>query len=131
MIDAEALVTMWLADRLPGTRVVAELPAGFENHLPVVQITALPGERRAKPWNGRYPLLWSPRIDLDAYARTRQDAYDLADRVSVEMHELVGTGNQWGHVTVVEETAGPSWRPDFNQAVRRAGLTIALTVRAS
>ncbi|MBB1151772.1 hypothetical protein [Amycolatopsis dendrobii] len=41
VIDAEALVVSWLAGRLGGIRVVAELPAKFEQALPLVQVTCL------------------------------------------------------------------------------------------
>ena len=130
VIDVEALVTQWLTSRLDEVRVVAELPAAFEQALPVVQVTCLPGPKDARPWNGDLPLLWSPRVDLDAYAATRAEAFDLASLVSGHLHALRGSGNAWGHVAHVAEVSGPAWRPDFNSNVRRAGLTAALTVRA-
>lgn len=131
MTDAEALVTTWLAGRLEEARVVTELPAKVEQVLPVVQVTCLPGPKHARPWNGSMPLLWTPRVDLDVYAATRAGATDLSAIVSREMHALRGSGNGWGHVVDVSEVAGPAWRPDFNTNVRRAGLTVALTLRAA
>ncbi|WP_158884008.1 hypothetical protein [Amycolatopsis anabasis] len=130
MIDVEALVVAWLAGRLDGIRVVAELPARFEQQLPTVQVTCLPGPKQGRPWNHGRPLLWRPRIDLDVYATTRAAATDLATQVSGHLHDLIGQGNQWGHVTDVAEPAGPAWRPDYNPSVRRSGLTTELTIRA-
>ncbi|GAA1961857.1 hypothetical protein [Amycolatopsis minnesotensis] len=130
MTDAEALVVVWLAGRLGGIRVVAELPAKFEQSLPVVQVTGLPGPKTDRPWNAHGPLLWHPRIDIDTYAATRAIATDLASTVSGHLHELAGQGNQWGAVVDVGEPAGPAWRPDYNPSVRRAGLTVELTIRA-
>ncbi|OXM69628.1 hypothetical protein [Amycolatopsis vastitatis] len=130
MIDVEALVVTWLAGRLGGIRVLAELPARFEEALPVVQVTCLPGPKLARPWNDRRPLLWRPRVDLDTYATTRAAATDLASTVSDHLIQLAGQGNQWGQVADVEEPAGPAWRPDYNPSVRRSGLTVELTIRA-
>ncbi|WP_410662014.1 hypothetical protein [Amycolatopsis sp. lyj-84] len=130
MSDVEALVVSWLAGRLDGTRVVAELPAEFERHLPVVQVTALPGPKDTRPWNHRHPLLWRPRVDVDVFATSRAAAFDLASTVAGHLHELTGQGSPWGHVSAVAEPAGPAWRPDYNTAVRRCGLTVELTLRA-
>ncbi|WP_103344063.1 hypothetical protein [Amycolatopsis sp. CA-126428] len=131
MIDAEALVVAWLTARLGGVRVVAELPARFEQALPVVQVTCLPGPKLARPWSGTAPLLWRPRVDIDTYAATRAAATDLASTVSGHLYALAGQGNEWGHVTDVAEPAGPSWRPDYNPSVHRSGLTAELTIRAA
>lgn len=130
MIDVEALVITWLAGRLDGTRVVAELPAQFEEQLPVVQVTGLPGPKESTPWNHARPLLWRPRLDLDVYAPTRAAATDLAHEASGHLHDLTGQTTEWGQVATVDEPAGPSWRPDYNPSVRRSGLTVELTIRA-
>ncbi|WP_370944007.1 hypothetical protein AB5J62_33540 [Amycolatopsis sp. cg5] len=130
MNDAEALVVTWLSGRLGGIRVVAELPARVEQFLPVVQVTCLPGPKTDRPWNSRRPLLWRPRVDLDAFAATRAAATDLASTVSGHLHDLIGQANEWGQVADVGEPAGPAWRPDYNPSVRRCGLTVELTIRA-
>lgn len=129
--DVEALVVTWLAARLGSVRVVAELPPRFEETLPVVQITSLPGPKTARPWSGEQPLLWSPRIDVDVYAATRAAAFDLAAEISQQLHALPGQPSEWGFASTVDEVAGPSWRPDYNSNVRRVGMTVQLTIRAA
>lgn len=130
MVDAEALVTTWLGARLGGVRVVAELPARFEELLPVVRVTCLPGPKASRPWNWSRPLLYQPRIDVDVYSSDRAGAMDLAATVSGRLYDLIGQGNEWGSVKDVDESSGPHWRPDYNTNVRHAGLITTLTVRA-
>ncbi|WP_263251634.1 hypothetical protein [Saccharopolyspora rosea] len=130
MIDPEALVVDWLRERLPGIRVLVDLPAKFDDTLPVVQVSCIGGSAQWQPWNpGSVPLARQARIDVDVFAASREQAADLALRASNELFTLRGHGNQWGCIAAVLQESGPAWRPDYNPNIRRFGLTDVLTIR--
>lgn len=130
MVDVEALVVDWLTERLPGVRVLVDLPARFDDALPVVRVTCIGGAGRWQPWNpGALPLVRDARIDIDVFAANREQAADLAVQVSNELFAARGHADRWGRVAAVRQEAGPAWRPDYNPNIRRFGLTSVLTIR--
>lgn len=120
--DAELLIGVWLRAALPGNRVVTDLPANFEQVLPVVQVTRIGGARTQQ-------VLDNPRIDLDCFAATREAAADLARQVEALLPTARGVTASGGVVGWVGVEVGASWRPDFNPRVRRYGLTAQLVIR--
>ncbi|WP_394621301.1 hypothetical protein JNUCC0626_20050 [Lentzea sp. JNUCC 0626] len=127
--DSEAMLIGWLADRLTGVRVVADLPTDLEDVLPVVQVTGVSGATGNRGWNGHRWLTSSPRFDLDAYASTRADASDLCRTVQAWLAMLPGSTVGGAVVAQVTEELGPDRRPDYNTRVSRYGATYALLIR--
>lgn len=121
--DVELMLTGWLRTALPGRRVVRRLPGNLELVLPVVQVTRIGGGRSQQ-------VLDRPRLDLDYYALTDEAASDGARLVESLLPTLRGVTTGGGTVGHVAIEVGASWRPDWNERVRRYGLTAVLTVRA-
>lgn len=127
--DPEALVIGWLTGRLSAALVVADLPPDVEDHLPVVQVTGLPGSVSDRGWNGDRWITAHPRFDVDTYATTRAAASDLCRDVEALLAELPGAVTGGAVVADVVSELGPARRPDFNTRVTRYGSTYALVLR--
>lgn len=128
-MDPEALIRGWLSGQGLGARIVTDLPAKFEETLPVVQVTAIGGASTWRPWNGVQPLARQPRMDIDCFATSRAAASDLAAAVEAAVFAARGHGSEWGQVKDVSDSTGPVWRPDYNPNVRRFGFELTLTIR--
>ncbi|SDZ51224.1 hypothetical protein SAMN05216215_108715 [Saccharopolyspora shandongensis] len=129
-MDPEALAVDWLTSQLPGVRVVVDLPACFDESLPVARVSCIGGAGQWQPWNpGATPLAREARIDVDVFAARREQAADLAVQVSNLLFAIRGHASQWGRVSAIRQESGPAWRPDYNPSVRRFGLTSVLTIR--
>lgn len=120
--DVELMLTGWLRPALPGRRVVRRLPGNLEQVLPLVQVTRVGGGRHQQ-------VLDRPRVDLDCYALSDEAASDLARLVESLLPTMRGVTTGGGTVGWVGIETGASWRPDWNERVRRYGLTAVLTVR--
>jgi hypothetical protein len=121
--DVEAMLTGWLRTELAGPKVVTDLPGNLEDVLPVVQVIRIGGGRVNR-------FLIRPRIDVDCFAATREQAADLANQVehllAAVLRGVAVTGGVFGDVDI---EAGASWRPDPNPRTRRYGVTASITVR--
>ncbi len=120
--DVELMLTGWLRTALAGPRVVRRLPGNLEQVLPVVQVTRIGGGRDQQ-------VLDRPRVDVDCYATSDEAASDLARQVEALLVSMRGVTTSGGAVGWVGIEVGASWRPEWNDRVRRYGLTVALTVR--
>lgn len=123
--DAELLLTGWLRSlpQLSGVRVVTDLPRDLEQQLPLLWVTRIGGGRR------QY-LLDNPRFDVDGFGLTRTAARNLVAAVETQLPTLRGTTTGGATVGYIEIETATSWRPDWNERVRRAGLTFSAILRA-
>lgn len=122
--DVELMLTGWFRTALPGRRVVRRLPGNLEQVLPLVQVTRIGGGRTQQ-------VLDQPRVDLDCYDLSDEAASDLARLVESLLPTLRGVTTGGGLVGWVGIETGASWRPNWNERIRRYGVTAALTVRAA
>lgn len=128
--DVELLLTGWLRTALivgpatTGPRVVRRLPGNLEQVLPVVQVTRIGGGRTQQ-------MLDRPRVDVDVFALSDEAASDLARRVEALLPSLRGVTTGGGTVGWVGIETGASWKPDWNERVRRYGLTGTFVIRAA
>lgn len=126
--DVELLLTGWLRTALiippatTGPRVVRRLPGNLEQVLPVVQVTRIGGGRDQQ-------VLDRPRVDIDYYALTDEQASDGARLLESLLPTLRGVTASGGTVGWVGIETGASWRPDWNERVRRYGLTATFVIR--
>lgn len=123
MPDSEELLIGYLAEAFPAATVVAELYVGFESDVPLLRVSRI-GGAQVRPL-----VLDGPRLDIDAYARSRADASQLCREVAAAMPAAKGYAGAGGLVTSVAEEVGPSWRPEFNPELYHFGCTFVLTVR--
>lgn len=121
--DGEAAVLDWLRQCLPHARCVTELPTRFEEQLPVIRATRVGGPTDHKG------LTDNPRVDLEFYAASREQAADLALQAQAFMHALRGVTIGGAVVCHVADETGLAWRPEYNPRVRRYGAVYALTIR--
>jgi hypothetical protein len=121
--DVELLLTWWLRAQLPGVRVVAELPANVESHIPLLWVTRIGGRALVTG------LVDQPRVDVDAFARSYQAAAELAVTVQSLIPTMRGVTTGGGVVAYAAEEIGPNRRPEYNPHVRRFGATYVLTIR--
>lgn len=121
MVDAELLLTGWLAARLDPIRVLTLTPANLEQILPVVQVERVGG-----------PTLQfrdAPLVYVYTYAATRADTQALAIRVQdLMLHHLPGAVAAGGRVQHVTCPVGPLWLPYDDPAVSRTQATYAMAV---
>lgn len=117
--DVELALTTWVRDTCD-TRAVTDLPADLADVLPVVQVVAVGGS--GDRFSGR------PRVDIDVYAATYEDARDLAAEVHDALVLLRGT---LGTLVVrdVRVDTLPSRRPYDNPALRHVGASYSISVR--
>ncbi len=121
--DAELLVASWLRTQIAARVVTSELPADLEDQIPLVQVVRIGGSTPV-------PLrLDSPRLDVDCYAGNRTAVSALARGVAALLPTMRGVTTGGGVVVAVEVETAPSYRPDFNPRVRRAGALYVLTIR--
>lgn len=126
--DVELMLTGLLRSALvvapatTGPRVVRRLPPNLEQVLPVVQVTRIGGGRSQQ-------LLDRPRVDFDCYSQSDEQSSDLARRVEGHLLSLRGVTANGGSVGRVDIETGASWRPDWNERVRRYGLTALFVIR--
>ncbi len=122
--DAELLLLEWLRGQVPDVRLVTDLPRNLEELLPVGQVTRIGGGRVQQ-------VLDQARLDVDCYGASREAARDLAAQIETVLPSLRGTTTAGGCVGHVLIEVGASWRPDWNERVRRYGLSVVLTIRAA
>lgn len=121
--DLEQAVAVWLRSRHTGVRVANELPTDLEKKLPLVQVQVTPG-------GGENGTTGETLLDIDTFAATRTQMWDLARAVHTSMIALAG---QYVGALVIDSVSSDS-RPaplDYgNPALRRAVATYRLTSRA-
>lgn len=115
--DAEALVYAYLSthagvDALVAGRVYSAVPEAPT--YPLVTLTRVGGAPTLAYW------VDSPRVQLDAWGRSKGEASDLARTLVAACAELAGrTVPGHGVVTSVLPVLGPLWQPDTEVAPPR------------
>lgn len=114
--DAELLVVEALRDdpdvaAIIGSRVYTALPPNPT--FPLARIIRVSG---ARPWPPRH--VDAARIQIDAWADTKRDAWLLIDTLLAAAAALPGTHDE-GVVTAVEHAVGPAWTPDAETGTAR------------
>lgn len=121
--DLEQSAALWLRSRHAGVRVANELPADLDKKVPLVQVQVTPGGGEDGPTAVTL-------IDVDTFAATRTQMWELARAVHTSMLALAG---QYIGALVVDSVTSDS-RPApvayGNPALRRAVATYRLTSRA-
>ncbi|OKI19312.1 hypothetical protein [Streptomyces sp. CB03911] len=117
--DVLRVLALWLAARFD-VRTCTELPASFETSLPIVQLASVGGS--GARFSG------SPRVDIDVYAATTDEARTLALQITDALKLLRGPLEPGAIVTDVRVDSLPSGRPYANPAVRRIGSTVTVSL---
>lgn len=121
--DVELLLTGWLRDRLGALaeRVLTDLPADLEAHLPTVAL--------ARTGGGADRFRDLPVVDVDVYAATRQQAVELANLINdLMLHQLPGAAGSGATVQTVAVQVGPRRLPYDNPVMTRYSQTVRLAV---
>lgn len=116
--DVELALTAWARTTL-GVTSSTDLPANLTDVMPLVQVATLGGA------GGRFDA--SPRVEVDAYAATREEAHDLAARVHDAIVMLRGTVGALV-VRSVRVDSLPTRRPYDNTALCRFGASYTVNV---
>lgn len=120
--NAEIVLLDWLRGQLPGVRLVTDLPADLESKTPVVQVVRIGGTSDGFRVD-------SARLDVDCFGASRFTAAQLAGQVRGLLPSLRGQEVGGAVVSRIVEEIAPSWRPDFNERVRRFGGTYLIDMR--
>lgn len=120
--DVEQLVIDYLAARLDGVHVGAELPQNLESALPVVAVSLLDAAESLDF------VLEDAAVDVEVLAADKASASDLARLVAALMKALPGTSVP-GAVVYSVERQGFTWVPDDVTELPRYVLTFELRVR--
>lgn len=131
--DPVAALIAWLSARseLTGIVVAAAAPENLGVSLEraiTVQPVASPADLPA--WNGPV-FLFRPRLDIDAYARSSTEAYDLANTVFGLLPEARNSSSEYGRIAQVLVPSTPDYRPNYTDVTFRWGGTCGLTMRAA
>lgn len=119
MPDIEAVLAPW-AEAAFGVFSGAETPPDLEDRLPVIRVERLGGP------DGRFGA--HPRVAVDVFAATADEARTLAGAVRDELLFLRGTHGT-AVIRGVRCDSGPSRLPWANPAVHRRGATYTVSLR--
>lgn len=121
MADVETVIAPWIESTF-GAFTASVAPADLEERLPVVRVerTGGPDDRFAG----------HPRVAVDVFAATADEARDLAARIRDGLLFLRGPVGG-AVVRGVRCTAGPSRQPWSNPSVHRRGAAYTVSLRAA
>ncbi|NKZ90514.1 hypothetical protein GS966_11280 [Rhodococcus hoagii] len=122
-VDVEAELVAYLRAEL-GCHVCTDLPADFEQRLPVVQLESLDEVSELVAWGGG-SITYLATLDYDVFAGTREAASDMARNLRNALERL--RVEPFTGATV----SGSGKRPDFNPRVRRFGGTVTARLRGT
>lgn len=118
--DLELVAYTYLSSVL-AARVVTVLPSNLETELPVVRVARGPGSDDG--------ITDSPLLDVEAFAATRGQMWDLAEQARQAIHALAGTATGGALVDSVSTATGPTWVSYENPAVQRAVASYRMALR--
>ncbi|MFF3142158.1 hypothetical protein ACFVRU_10610 [Streptomyces sp. NPDC057927] len=119
MPEIEAVLAPW-AEATLGVFSAAETPADLETRLPVIRVERIGGS------DERFAL--RPRVAVDVFAATADEARTLASRVRDELLFLRGPVNG-AVIRDIRCDSGPTRQPWANEAVIRRGATYTVSLR--
>lgn len=120
-VDIEAVLNPW-AEATTGAQAGAETPPDLETRLPFIRIERGGGGDRM--FSGH------PRVFVDVFARTADEARTLANSLSAALIALRGPVNG-AVVRDVRCDSGPSRQPWANETIHRRGATYTVSFRAA
>ncbi|WP_141576121.1 hypothetical protein [Actinomadura sp. WMMA1423] len=128
--DVEPVIVAYQLETVPSVHSCLELPPvdEFNARLPVAQYTRIGGAAIRRTWGNGY-LMDRPRIDVDVYGGSREQANLAVKALRAALLGIAGTVTGGVAFSDPEETAGPGRRPDASQNITRIGFTVSLTVR--
>ncbi|MEO3974372.1 hypothetical protein [Streptomyces sp. CAU 1734] len=117
----EAVLPPWI-EAILDVFSAAETPPDLEKRLPMVRVERIGGP------DARFSL--HPRVAVDVFAATADEARTLSNRLSAALLFLRGPV---GNVVIrdVRCDSGPSRQPWHNPAVHRRGATYTVSLRAA
>jgi hypothetical protein len=118
LVDIEGELIPRAQARWPNAVARDELDNNLLNELPTIQITQIPGGGISA---GRLARML---VDIDVYAATRAEAFDLAREVVAWVErELRGSTTDTMAIGRADVVTLPAIRPYENTALRRVGAT--------
>ncbi|NEA22584.1 hypothetical protein [Actinomadura bangladeshensis] len=128
--DVEPVIVAYQLEMVPSVHSCTELPpvAEFNTRLPVAQYTRIGGTAIRRTWANGY-LMDRPRIDVDVYGGSREQANLAVKKLRAALLGIGGTVRDGIAFSAPEETAGPGLRHDASQNITRIGFTVAVTAR--
>lgn len=117
-VTKTALPDVWVGDRLPR-------PDEFDENLPCIVIDLLPGDAR-HGWGTLEPVMDTVDLDIDVFAASRAEAFELSTRLRQVLYTLPTVG---GGIISNIEAPHFTTRPDYNPHIRRLGAVAPLTAR--
>jgi hypothetical protein len=128
--DVEPIIVDYMLAMVPAVHSCLELPptVEFNTRLPVAQYTRIGGTVIRRTWGHGY-LMDRPRIDVDVYGGSREQANLAVKALRAALLGIAGTVRDGAAFSDPEETAGPGRRPDASQNITRIGFTVSLTAR--
>lgn len=128
--DVEPVIVAYQLELVPTVHSCLELPpvGEFNDRLPVAQYTRIGGSAIRRTWADGY-LMDRPRIDVDVYGGSREEANLAVKKLRAALLGIAGTVRGGVAFSDPAETAGPGRRPDASQNITRIGFIVAVTAR--
>lgn len=128
--DVEPIIVAYQLELVPSVHSCLELPPveEFNARLPVAQYTRIGGTAIRRSWSYGY-LMDRPRIDVDVYGGSREQANLAVKALRAALLGIAGTVRDGVAFSDPEEVAGPGRRPDASQNIARIGFTVAVSTR--
>lgn len=128
--DVEPIIVDYQLEMVPSVHSCLELPPveEFNTRLPVAQYTRIGGTAIRRSWANGY-LMDRPRIDVDVYGGSREEANLAVKKLRAALLGIGGTVRDGVAFSDPEENAGPSFRPDASQNITRIGFIVSVTTR--
>lgn len=121
MADVEAVLAPWLEARI-GVFSASETPPDLETSLPMIRVERIGGA------DSRFSQ--HPRVSVDVFAATADEARTLAIRVRDELLFLRGPAGS-AVIRGVRCDSGPSRQPWATETIHRRGATYTVSLRAA
>lgn len=120
--DAEALAIGYLSGVLTGTLISSDVPAPRTG--PVVTVLRAGGNRQNLISDGAL-------LVFQAWADTKEEAYDLIKLVRAHVHAMPGNSINGTWVYKVTEASGPIYLPEPDDKTPRYQFTAQLRLRGT
>lgn len=124
MFDIAGSLIVWLRPLLTGVTVVATIPRVAATEFPdkLLLVEAIGG-------TFDWPVVDQPTLNVEAWAKTQDQAHDLAQTARARIWSLRGGVLNGTAIYRVEEFARPAWRPDVETGRPRYVTTFSIRHR--
>lgn len=120
--DAEDIITAYLDAALPQVSVGTATPKNLAERLPFVQVRRIGGVADSV-------VIDRPRLDIDVWAATREQAQDTAQLVRAHLRVARYAQHTGAVVGRVTEERGPAMLPDPDTRFERCSFTVQVVLR--